>query len=257
MRFVPLLRAALAPVWLAQGLHVALNTPRLPEAAGPRSGRVAGGGLRLLILGDSSAAGVGVATQAQALSGQLVAALGTELAKTPVRGLDWRLKARTGMTTAGMVKWLQTDLVGPADVAVVALGVNDLTRGVPLRRWLGQQRDLAEFLVSKLGVRHIYVSGVPPMGQFPRLPRPLRDVLDARARRFDMALAAQVATAGGESGLEYGLEPGVGSVIRYVRFDAGRLHASMMASDGFHPGAEIYADWAQQMCLAILSDLAP
>ena len=64
-----------APLWLAQGVHVAITTERLPEAAGPRQGRIGAGRLRLLILGDSSAAGVGVATQDLALAGRLAAAL--------------------------------------------------------------------------------------------------------------------------------------------------------------------------------------
>ena len=57
----------LGPVLLAQGHYVRRVTPRLPEPEGLRQG-VEGSGppLRLLILGDSSAAGVGVATQAEA-----------------------------------------------------------------------------------------------------------------------------------------------------------------------------------------------
>ena len=65
----------LAPVIIAQGLYVRRVTPRLPEPEGERSGvNGAGPPLSLLILGDSAAAGVGVATQDQALSGQLVSA---------------------------------------------------------------------------------------------------------------------------------------------------------------------------------------
>ena len=55
---------ALGPVLLAQGLRMRRVALRLPEAAGPREGRVGeprGRPLRLLFLGDSSAGGVGVA----------------------------------------------------------------------------------------------------------------------------------------------------------------------------------------------------
>jgi hypothetical protein len=52
---------ALAPVLLLQGLRVRLVTPRLPEPPGPRAGSAGQGpALRLLIAGDSAAAGVGV-----------------------------------------------------------------------------------------------------------------------------------------------------------------------------------------------------
>ncbi len=67
---------ALGPLLLLQGRHVRRVTPVLPEPPGPRQGRSgAGPALRLLILGDSAAAGVGASTQGEALSGQLVQTL--------------------------------------------------------------------------------------------------------------------------------------------------------------------------------------
>ena len=68
---------ALGPVLLWQGQYVRRRTPRLPEASGARVG-VTGTGkdLRLLVLGDSSAAGVGVETQSDALLGKTIAGLG-------------------------------------------------------------------------------------------------------------------------------------------------------------------------------------
>lgn len=61
-------KLALAPVLLHQGRTVRRTALWLPEPAGPRQG-VAGGGeprLRLLVVGDSSAAGVGLQHQSQA-----------------------------------------------------------------------------------------------------------------------------------------------------------------------------------------------
>src|SRR5674476_203075 len=81
---------SLAPLLILQGLYVRRVTPKLPEPLGKRSG-VHGTGppLRLLILGDSAAAGVGVSTQSQALSGQLVTLLGAEFQ------VFWKLIAQT------------------------------------------------------------------------------------------------------------------------------------------------------------------
>ena len=83
--------ATLAPLLLWQGRRVRRVTPRLPEPAGPRAG-VAGQGapLRLLVLGDSAAAGVGVARQRDALTGRLLAEL------SPRHTVHWRLLAHTG-----------------------------------------------------------------------------------------------------------------------------------------------------------------
>ena len=102
----------LSPVLVAQALATRARLPRLPEAAGEREGEVGGGPLlRLLILGDSSAAGVGVAEQSQALAGVLSAAL-ARLARVRVH---WCLVARSGVTSAQCLALLQTE--APARVS--------------------------------------------------------------------------------------------------------------------------------------------
>jgi lysophospholipase L1-like esterase len=225
--------ALTAPVWLAQGLHLALTAPRLPEAAGPRAGQVGAGRLRLLVAGDSSAAGVGAATQDQALAGRLVA----ELADLEP---DWRLEARTGATTAAALTSLRALPPAPTDVAVLALGVNDLTRAVPLRRWLAAQAALIGHLTGALGAHLVVLSGVPPMGAFPALPQPLRGVLGARATRFDAALADLAARAPG---------------ARHLPFDPSLLDPGLMAADGYHPGPALYTLWAQAIARTIRAAL--
>ncbi len=93
---------AMAPVLLCQGRYVRRVTPKLPEAAGPRSGECgAGAGLGLLVLGDSAAAGVGVATQEEALVGRMVAGLKDRFRVT------WRLEAETGATTRSTIARLK------------------------------------------------------------------------------------------------------------------------------------------------------
>ena len=234
----PLLRLALAPVCLAQGLVVRRRAARLAEAAGPRAGSTGQGPLlRLLIVGDSSAAGVGVAHQDAALAGQLCATLGTGFT------VQWHLHARLGATTGSTLETLrQMDATAPFDAAVVALGVNDVARQVPLKRWLAQQQELADVLRVRFGVRRGYLSGVPPMGHFPLLPQPLRAVLGARATQFDAALADFARS-----------QPH----LRHLPFDTGALDPSQMAQDGFHPGAEIYRHWAGHIATAIRADFAP
>jgi hypothetical protein len=59
----------LGPLLIAQALRVRRNVVRLEEPPGARSGSEgAGAPLRLLITGDSAAAGVGARTQEEALS---------------------------------------------------------------------------------------------------------------------------------------------------------------------------------------------
>ncbi|WP_339975943.1 SGNH/GDSL hydrolase family protein [Gymnodinialimonas mytili] len=216
-----------------QGVWVAARATRLPEAEGPRAG-VAGAGpdLRLLILGDSSAAGVGVARQEAALAGQVVA----DLARS--HRVSWRLVAKSGATARSAQALLQSTPAGTFSHALVALGVNDTKNFVPLPRFEAAYAATLDQLSTRFGVRHVVLSGVPPMGLLPILPRPLRDVLGARAARFDTVIRALAAARGGQ----------------HLPMDFTE-DISQMAEDGLHPGPDIYAAWAARAA-ALLRETA-
>jgi lysophospholipase L1-like esterase len=216
----------LLPVLALQARRVRSVTPRLPEPPGEREGRRGEGSpLRLLILGDSAAAGVGAAYQDEALLGRLV---GT-LADLPA--LEWRLVARSGDTTADTLRTLRSLPDLRCDIAVTSLGVNDVTALRGTDAFLSLQRQLVAHLRDACGARLILVSGLPPMHAFPALPEPLRGFVGRHARRLDAALAAWIATQADCTHLPFGELPS----------------SEMMASDGFHPGPPIYADWADRV----------
>lgn len=225
--------ATLSPVLAVQALRVRISALRLPEAAGPRAGtKGQGPPLSLLILGDSSAAGVGAQTQDNAFAGRLVAALSAH------HSVTWQLIASTGATTSSTLARLQETTLEPFDVVIIILGVNDVTRGGPQRAWLRNHARLRALLRNTTGARQLYVSQVPPLGHFPLLPNPLRWLLGRRALRFDAALKAALGT-----------EPECTYVPLPETLDIGD-----MAEDGFHPGPDIYAAWAKEMARRILSD---
>ena len=226
----------LAPLLLWQGRRVRREALRLPEADGVREGlagaRRSGRPLRLLILGDSSAAGVGAATQDEALAGCLVAGLAATLHR-PVR---WRLVARSGASTAEALALLEAGPADPFDVAVVALGVNDVTAMRSASRWLADVERTCEVLHRRHGVRRVLWSGLPPMHRFPALPQPLRGVIGLHARGLDGALARWCARR----------PPRVRPSARHVPLPA-MTEASLIAHDGFHPGPRAYALWAREL----------
>ncbi len=162
----------LAPVLALQGRHVRRAAAPLPEPPGPRTGREGTGPeLRLLVLGDSAAAGVGAPSQDEALSGRLVGEL------APSFRVSWTLVARTGATTAGTARHharRPDGELGAFDVAVLSLGGNDVTGRRPLARWIEDVDALAGLLRSRFAVRQLLLSGLPPMHAFPALPQPLR-----------------------------------------------------------------------------------
>ncbi len=230
-----MLSLALGPILLPQGLWTRWRTPRLPEPPGPRSG-VHGEGprLALLIAGDSAAAGVGATHQDEALLGQLVGRLGA------AHRVHYRLEAETGATTESTIRRLEALQPSAFDVAVLSLGVNDVTRGLGLRRWLPLQALLWALLRSRFGVGRMVVCGLPPMHGFPALPQPLRWYLGTRASEFDAALAANTAAESGMTFLSLRFSEDVG----------------LMAADGFHPGPPMYAEWAERAAALLLDQPA-
>jgi lysophospholipase L1-like esterase len=228
-----LVTVILSPVLLFQAIHLRHRALRLPEADGPRHGVVGDGPpLRILIIGDSSAAGVGAPTQDAALAGQLATAL------CPEHRVSWKLIASTGATTPTTLAALKAGTLPAADIVLVILGVNDVTRGGPMVRWLATHARLRALLRDKTGARRLYISQIPPLGAFPLLPDPLRWLLGRRALRFDAALHAALQT---EADTIYVPLPDT-------------LDPGDMAEDGFHPGPVIYAEWAKEMARRIISD---
>ncbi len=204
----------------------------LPEPPGDRQGsRGSGPDLRLLVIGDSAAAGVGAAHQDEALLGRLVAGL------SRTRSIHWRLEAQTGATTRSTLTRLANISLLSADIVVTSLGVNDVTSGIVLGKWIDQQSRLRTMLRERFGARLIVVSGLPPMHLFPALPQPLRWHLGLRALQFNEALSKQIVT-----------EPGSVFIAHDIAGDA-----SSMASDGFHPGPRIYSRWAEKIVGQVLS----
>lgn len=226
---------ALAPFLIMQGLYVRQVTPKLPEPSGKRSG-VDGSGplLRLLILGDSAAAGVGVSTQNQALSGQLVNALGAEFR------VSWKLIAKTGHKAKDVLAELAVASPESFDIVVTSIGVNDVTHGTSTERWINQQGQIVELLQSKFQSRYIILSCVPPMHLFPALPQPLRFYLGSRAKQFNNALKL---FADGCKACEFVT----------INFPLG---VAYVADDGFHPGPLAYKIWANHLAVVIRNRLA-
>ncbi|MEL7259555.1 MAG: SGNH/GDSL hydrolase family protein [Pseudomonadota bacterium] len=220
------LTLALAPILIPQVAWVRFRAARLQEAAGPREGVAGNGpGLRLLVLGDSSAAGVGVAHQEDALTGRLVA---RPAQRHQVR---WRLAARCGATTTTVLQSLKAEPEAQFDIAVIALGVNDSKNGMSRSRWQKNYKDLITLLQTRFGLRAVYATAVPPLGEFPLLPAPLRTALGRRATLFDNDLRS-IAEAH--------------DAVNYVPFDFP-MDTNLMAEDGFHPGPVIYDRWAERV----------
>ena len=235
-------KLVLSPVLVAQAIATRARLPRLPEPEGNRHG-VAGKGtpLRLLIAGDSSAAGVGVEQQRDALAQRLA----KRLAETVGARVVWQLLARSGVTTAQTLALLRDEDHGPgslhADLAVIVTGVNDVVDQIPSRRAVAAREALANWLRNGHGIQHVVFAPLPPVHHFPGLPQPLRWVAGSDARRHNAALTEWAATRGDVSRVDMEMP----------------LNRGVMARDGFHPGEPVYRYCANAIAQHIATHVWP
>lgn len=236
------LKLALSPLLVAQAVLTRRRLPVLAEPAGARQGVAGAAGgtpLQLLVTGDSSAAGVGVVQQRQALTPQLA----QHTARLCGARVAWRLLAKSGLSTAQTLHLLQREGAGlQADVAVVVTGVNDVVEQVPSHHAVRAREALANALRNVHGVQHVVFAPLPPIHHFPGLPQPLRWVAGSDARRHNTALARWVQQRGGD--------------VSLVEMETP-LNAGVMAADGFHPGEPVYRYCAAAIAEHIAAEVAP
>lgn len=219
-----------APVLFAQGKRLRRTTPRLPDAATPWHGEYRPHGsrtaLRLLVLGDSTAAGVGAATQGEALPGHLA----HELSSRRRQDVTFRALGANGATARDIVTTFLDEAASDSyDVVFLTIGANDAL-GIRSRRAFG--RDIREIL-NRLRAANpeatILVSSLPAFFRFELLPNPLRWNLYFHSRALEREARRIVAQL-----------PGVHMSPPPPPYTEG-----FFASDLFHPSAQGYRDWAQ------------
>lgn len=241
-RFSRVLAIPLAPVLLVQGRRLRRTIPSLPDAALPWVGELAGPDpLRLLVLGDSTAAGVGSATQDEALPGHLARGFRSRFG----RGTTWRAVGRNGATARDVI----TDHLAEAtsdrfDVAFLTIGAND---ALGLRGRAAFSRDVRQ-IVDELQTASpdalVLVSLMPRFDRFQSLRNPVRWNLAIHAASLDAGARASVA--------------GMDRVFAIPK--PPPYTATFWASDGFHPGPDGYREWVEfalrEMPEELLSRLA-
>ncbi|WP_083506035.1 SGNH/GDSL hydrolase family protein [Aquabacterium parvum] len=225
----------LSPVLWLQALYVRRVTPRLPEPPGRRAG-ISGHGplLRLLVAGDSGAAGVGAPTQSQALCGQLVRCLGQH------HTVQWCVLAANGLNSPGLLQLLEDAPPARFDVVVLSIGANDATALLSPPLWARWQNRLAELIDHRFEPALLVHTAVPPMHACPALPQPLRWFMGRWAHQMNQSLA--------------GMLPAQGH--RLMHWHPESTTSVGLAVDGIHPSSAGYATWAEELSPHIRAGVA-
>lgn len=151
------------PVMFFQAKKLKRDFPGLPEAKNPRGKTPGRSGVSLLMLGESSIAGVGIENHKDCISGQLA----TELSKLTQASIDWQVVAKSGYTAKQVCKNLLTTIPDKHfDLIVIGLGGNDTFRLNTPWHWKKSMEKLVVALHKKHPEAKIVITYMPPVHTF-------------------------------------------------------------------------------------------
>ena len=224
----------LVPLVMAQGAATRRRVPRLPPAKPPHHGFVPGTGrsIRLLAIGESTVCGIGLTRGEESVTATTARALGRRTG----RPVAWRGEGLSGATVAvGREQLLGRIAREPADLLLVAFGVNDVTAYRSPKAFADDLAALITAARERVGDAAVVVAGVAPLNCFPALPWPLRNILGWRSAALQAAADSLTA--------------------RFPRLVVERisgLEPDLFASDGFHPNQRAHAIWGEEIAALAL-----
>ena len=158
----------LLPLMYYQGKKIRASVPKLPEAEGLegqcRPKEESARPLKILSIGESTIAGVGVKTHEEGFTGTFA----KEISTLFNLNVDWRVYARSGYTA----KRVETKIIPKikektADLIIIGLGGNDaFTLNRPLK-WKSEVNSLIQSIKSRFPDAFIIFCNMPPIKEFP------------------------------------------------------------------------------------------
>ena len=191
--------------------------------------------IRFRVLGDSLAAGVGCTRAEQSIGHLLAGAL-----RAAGHRVELSVHAVPGARSADLAPQVRAAVAAGADLALIVIGANDLTRLTPPAVGAQLLRDAVAALTGA-GARVIVVTA-PDMGVLAHVPPAFRDVVSQASRLYATA-QADAATAAGATVAHVGPEV-------FSRFAADDR---MFSADRFHPSAAGYAVIANALTSYVLA----
>lgn len=212
------------------------RTTTAPYADG-RYGSGPGTSIRLAVLGDSGAAGLG----AERPEDTMGAILATALAEVSGRTVTLSNHAVIGAQTSGLDPQVDRALWTRPHVAVIMIGANDVTHLVPRALSARRLRRVIRRL-REAGIE-VVIATCPDLGTVKPVPQPLRSIMRRASRRLaasqaqaSLAEGARPVALGSRLGPEFDERPDV-----------------MFAEDRFHPSTDGYAAAAQALLPEVIA----
>jgi lysophospholipase L1-like esterase len=241
----------LLPLMYYQGKEIRASVKPLGEATG-NEGLVKiesndDRALKLLCIGESTIAGVGVKTHEEGFSGTLAKSLAQKTGKS----IDWKVYAKSGYTAKRIKeKMLKHIEEKNADLIVVGLGANDtFTLNTP-SQW---RKDITA-LINQLKVQFpntpIVFCNMPPIKDFPAFTPLIKFTIGNLVELLGAELADLVKDESHIYFINQKLE-----LAEWIDKLGGNLSSKDFFSDGVHPSKLTYQTWAEEVAIFIDQNL--
>jgi lysophospholipase L1-like esterase len=220
-----------APALYALGRYTRWKVGILPAAGGALQGSSgeAREASELLVIGESTAAGLGAATHDRALAGQFAGQLADRLAK----GVNWTVVGKSGVTAERTLRELvpQVPREKRFDYILLAIGGNDVLKLSSPRRWRRSMRLLLGELRRLNPDAAIFITNCPMINASPVIPQPIKGILWSLSRLHDANIRELAAAT---------------PRVFYYHQPHG-FNPEGFFADGIHPSEQGYADWSAAM----------
>ena len=236
-----LISIPLLPVLYVQGEMIKARVPILPEAAEPqgltfKKDRPL---LKLISIGESTIAGVGVDTHDEGFTGTLA----QHLSEKYHASVSWRVYAQNGYNAGDVHKQLLPRITEPeVDLIVIGLGGNDAFELNTPWRWKRNIRKVIATLQAKFPDTPIVFNNMPPIRIFPAFTGLIQFIMGNLVEMFGEELARIVT--------EYDQVYYHGTVINFEswsKIEDIEPEPTLFFSDGVHPSKLAYQIWAKDI----------
>lgn len=222
--------APLAPFLWLQGRITRYKVGILPDASGEKTGVTGAGGdpAQLLVIGESTVAGLGARTHDVGMAGQFAGCLSEHIG----RSVQWHVIGKNGVTARKTIEDLVPQIPDQQfEFILIGLGGNDVMRLSSPRRWRSDMIELLSILRKKNPKAVMFLSNCPMIIYSPALPQPIKSILWKLSKMHDANIR------------EFTAE--MDRVFYYPQPADVRLEGFF--ADGIHPSEKGYADWTRAM----------
>jgi lysophospholipase L1-like esterase len=231
----------LLPIMYFQAKKIRKSIPELPPAQGFTGIANCGSNdtIHVLAIGESTIAGIGVATHEEGFTGTFAKVLAPKIEKN----INWRVYATSGYTAKKVIDKIVPKITeNQVDLILVGLGGNDsFTLNSP-KNWQKDIQNLIDLLRIKFGNIPIVFTNIPPIKEFPAFTKLIKFVIGNLSEILGESLGKQIV---GKENVYFNSEKL--TLKSWIKKFGIEQPAKDFFSDGVHPAKLTYQTWGLDM----------